>query len=170
MAKVLTDAQESGAPTSETGVHLNDIQVAPVSFMWLDALVEIDATWNPTSWSERLFNVELANPASRVRGIFYRDQLIGYVIAHVVLDEAHIVSLGIRPEFRGQGMGRALLNDLLRVCQLERIQNVTLQVRVSNQAALKLYQRAGFRMVGVRKHYYSDNLEDALTMHLEVSR
>jgi ribosomal-protein-alanine N-acetyltransferase len=152
------------------GAHSGVVQVAPVSHLWLDRLVEIDASWNPKSWSQRLFEQELSNPAARVRGIFIEDNLVGYLIVHVVLDEAHIVSFGVDEAFRRRGLGRALLEDLLRIAKLERVTVVTLQVRYSNEAAQKLYRSVGFKLAGVRKRYYSDNGEDAITMRLELNR
>ncbi|MFN4896476.1 MAG: ribosomal protein S18-alanine N-acetyltransferase [Pseudomonadota bacterium] len=155
---------------NETGVHRGDIQVAPVSHMWLGRLVEIDSTWNPKSWSERLFAQELHNTAGRVRGVFIGAKLVGYLIAHVVIDEAHIVSLGVDPDYRRQGLGRILLNDLLRIAKVENVKVITLQVRASNEGAQRLYRGAGFQVAGVRKHYYSDNNEDAITMRCETRR
>lgn len=157
-----------GAPG--TGAHTGSVQVASVSHLWLSRLVEIDASWNPKSWSQRLFEQELSNPAARLRGVFVDDTLVGYLIAHVVLDESHIVSLGIDPACRGRGLGRVLLEDLLRIARVENIAVVTLQVRSSNEIAQRLYRSVGFKMAGVRKHYYSDNGEDAITMRCEVGR
>ncbi len=151
----------------EAGFHSGETQVAPVSHFWLARLVEIDATWNPKLWSERLFVQELSNPAARVRGVFVADTLVGYSIAHVVMDEAHLVSLGVAPEYRGQGLGQVLLQDLQRIARVENVRVITLQVRISNQVAQRLYRKFGFQVAGLRKHYYSDNGEDALTMRYE---
>ena len=166
----LPDSKGVNVDASEAGAHRGAIQVAPVSHCWLTRLVEIDATWNPSSWSEKLFAQEFNNPAARVRGVFFGETLVGYLIAHVVLNEAHIVSLGVAPDFRRRGAGRALVNDLLRIAKLENITVITLQVRVSNESALRLYRSAGFQLAGVRKQYYSDNREDAITMRLERIR
>ncbi len=144
--------------------------MAPVSHLWIDTLVAIDASWNPKSWSERLFAQELNNPAARVRGVFVGEALVGYLIAHVVLDEAHIVSLGVAPNHRGGGLGRVLLDDFIRIAGIENIKVITLQVRVSNRVAERLYRKVGFQLAGVRKRYYSDNGEDALTMRFDSFR
>ena len=140
------------------------IQLSAISHDWLKELVEIDSTWNPKSWSLRLFQRELHNPASRVRGVFCDGVLVGYLIAHVVMDEAHIVSFGIRPNWRGQGFGNLLIKDFLRIAVVENISVITLEVRSSNTIAQRLYHKVGFAVVGIRRHYYSDNLEDAITM------
>jgi ribosomal-protein-alanine N-acetyltransferase len=155
-----------GSDSDKTGA-LDSVQVSPVSFLWLAELVRIDSTWNPRSWSEQLFRSELESAGSRSRGIFVGERLVGYLIAHFVLDEGHIVSFGIDPAWRGCGLGRRLLEDLLRLADLEGVKVVTLQARVSNVAAISLYQKVGFKIVGVRKNYYSDDGEDAITMRLE---
>lgn len=158
------DSNKPGKIHGQTGVPTGAIQLAPVSHIWLERLVEIDSTWNPSSWSRKLFERELLNPAARVRGVFCDETLVGYLIAHVVLDEAHIVSLGVHPDWRGQGFGNVLLKDFLRVAVFENISSITLEVRASNTIAQKLYQKVGFVVAGIRRHYYSDNSEDALTM------
>ncbi len=151
-----------------TGARQDTFLVAPVSHFWASRLVAIDSTWNPKSWSRQLFERELNQPLSRVRGLFVGNLLIGYLIAHVVLDEAHIVSLGLAPEWRRQGGGRFLLKDFVRYCRLEGITAVTLEVRVSNIPARALYEAHGFAAAGFRRRYYSDNGEDAITMRLEL--
>lgn len=156
-----------GEANGETGVDMG-FHVAPVSHLWLGRLVEIDSNWNPKSWSVQLFEKELSSRSSRVRGLFAGKELVGYLIAHVVCDEAHIVSLGLAPEWRGKGGGRILIGDFLRTCVVERVVVVTLDVRASNIPARKLYESSGFSVVGLRRNYYSDNGEDALTMRREV--
>ncbi|MEN9846904.1 MAG: hypothetical protein RIS36_2051 [Pseudomonadota bacterium] len=160
------ESKTPGEANSESGVDMG-FHVAPVSHVWLGRLVEIDANWNPKSWSVQLFEKELSSRSSRVRGVFAGGLLFGYLIAHVVCDEAHIVSLGLAPEWRGKGGGRFLLSDYLRTCAVERVVSVTLDVRASNLPARKLYESCGFSVVGLRKNYYSDNGEDALTMRRE---
>jgi len=141
--------------------------VAPVSHFWVSRLVEIDSTWNPKAWSQQLFDRELAEPFADVRGLFSDDHLIGYLIAHCVLDEAHIVSLGLDPAWRGRGGGRFLLEDFLRSSRAQGITSITLEVRVSNIPARALYESCGFTVAGLRRNYYSDNNEDAITMRYE---
>jgi ribosomal-protein-alanine N-acetyltransferase len=152
----------------ETGAHQDNYLVAPVSHIWLRRLVEIDSSWNPQHWSERLFGEELANPIARVRGVFLGEQLLGYVLAHVVCEDAHIVSLGVAPDYRRQGAAEFLLSDLLRSLKFEGVKVITLDVRVSNLAAQGLYRKLGFSVVALRKHFYSGDGEDALTMRRGV--
>lgn len=152
----------------KTGANQENFLVAPVSHFWASRLVAIDSTWNPKSWSQQLFERELNEPLSRVRGIFVGNLLCGYLIAHVVFDEAHIISLGLAQEWRGKGGGQFLLQDFLRCCRLEGVNSITLDVRVSNIPARALYERCGFLSAGLRRNYYSDNGEDAITMRHEI--
>jgi ribosomal-protein-alanine N-acetyltransferase len=164
------DSKPPGKLVEETGATVDTFHVAPVSHLWLGRLVEIDSNWNPRSWSVQLFERELSSSSSRVRGLFVQDLLVGYLIAHVVCDEAHIVSFGIAPEWREKGGGKFLLADFLRMAPLEGVVVISLDVRASNQRARNLYSRYGFSVAGVRRRYYSDNGEDALTMRVELPR
>lgn len=139
-------------------------QIGTVSDRWVESLISIDASWNPSSWSRVLFERELVNPCARIRGLFDGEELVGYLIGHIVFDEAHIVSLGIAPAFRRRGGGQVLLDDFVRICKLEGVVRLTLQVRTSNLIARRLYLKNGMLDLGVRKGYYSDNGEDAITM------
>ena len=79
-------------------------------------------------------------------------------------DDAHIVSVGVRTDYRGCGIGELLLIGAIEQAQQRRMPAVTLEVRVSNHIAQNLYKKYGFEEMGVRKGYYSDNREDALIM------
>ena len=163
----IPETEVPGSGGDRAGAHQEAFQVAPVSHFWAARLEEIDSTWNPKSWSKQLFERELAEPLSQVRGLFCDEELVGYLIAHTVLDESHIVSLGLAPEWRRRGGGRFLLQDFLRYCRLQGVNTITLEVRVSNLAARALYEGCGFTVGGLRRNYYSDNNEDALTMRYE---
>jgi ribosomal-protein-alanine N-acetyltransferase len=91
-------------------------------------------------------------------------RLVGYGGFWHVLDEAHISNVAIHPDYRRQGLGRMLLTHLLEEAAAKGATAATLEVRRSNVAAQKLYAGFGFKVIAVRKHYYSDENEDALIM------
>lgn len=93
-----------------------------------------------------------------------RDYILGFAGIWVLVDEAHITSIAVRQTTRGKGVGELLLISVIEISQKLKAAFVTLEVRVSNTAAQKLYTKYGFNQVGVRKHYYTDNREDALLM------
>jgi ribosomal-protein-alanine N-acetyltransferase len=84
-----------------------------------------------------------------------------------MVDEAHVTTFAVLPAYRRRGLGGRLLSALIELAADLGASVVTLEVRLSNVAARRLYQRFGFRPVGVRPHYYSDNGEDALIMTTE---
>lgn len=90
--------------------------------------------------------------------------IVGFLGTWYMHDEAHIVSVGVRSDYRGYGIGELLLIGAIEQAQKRRMQVVTLEVRISNYIAQNLYKKYGFKKMGVRKGYYSDNREDALIM------
>ncbi|MCJ7509924.1 MAG: ribosomal protein S18-alanine N-acetyltransferase [Dehalococcoidia bacterium] len=96
-----------------------------------------------------------------------REPIVGFVGVWLTPDEAHIVTIAVRESQRGRGIGELLLIAVIALAILNDREVVTLEVRASNQAAQTLYEKYGFRNVGVRPHYYSDNHEDAVIMTTE---
>ena len=119
----------------------------------------------PSSMSRRLFNRARSlwggRPSAWQPGQQY---VVGFLGTWYMPDEAHIVSVGVRADFRGFGVGELLLIGAIEQAQQRRMQTVTLEVRKSNYIAQNLYKKYGFETMGVRKGYYSDNREDALIM------
>ena len=93
-----------------------------------------------------------------------REPVVGCVGVWLTPDEAHIVTIAVRESHRGRGIGELLLIAAIALATLNDREVVTLEVRASNQAAQALYEKYGFRKVGVRHRYYSDNHEDAVIM------
>ncbi|MBW4486530.1 MAG: ribosomal protein S18-alanine N-acetyltransferase [Trichocoleus desertorum ATA4-8-CV12] len=90
--------------------------------------------------------------------------LVGLGCFWAIVDEAHITILAVHPDFQGQGLGQALLYALLQKAQQRGLERATLEVRASNQPALLLYEKFGFREAGRRRRYYEDTGEDALIL------
>lgn len=123
-------------------------------------------------WSEYSFKHEVTgNPNSRAwvaekQSAPDRKELVGVLVVWLVLDEAHVGTIAVHPDHRREGLGRALMLTALAEAAKEGAVLVYLEVRRSNQAAIRLYQELGFQIVGERKRYYQDNGEDALLMTL----
>jgi ribosomal-protein-alanine N-acetyltransferase len=90
--------------------------------------------------------------------------IIGFAGLWLMVDEAHITTIAMHPDYRRRGLGEFLLVNLIDIAYTIGAKWVTLEVRVSNTTAQNLYQKYGFREAGVRRRYYSDNHEDALIM------
>lgn len=91
-------------------------------------------------------------------------KLVGYIGILAVLDEADITNVAVDPGFRRMHIGTALLNGLLALAREEKIEHIFLEVRQSNQAAIRLYENAGFSAVDIRKNYYEQPQEDAVIL------
>ena len=131
-------------------------------------LAEIEQECNRPPWDEALFAKEFKNHHAFIYGVRTSGQLVGFLVCHIVMDEAHIVNFGVRESFRGKGLGRALISEVLNELNAEAVRWVTLEVRQSNQPALYLYKSLGFYEAGLRAKYYSDNGEDALLMRANL--
>jgi ribosomal-protein-alanine N-acetyltransferase len=92
------------------------------------------------------------------------DEVVGFAGIWVMVDEAHITTFAVDPRWRRRGIGERMLLALLDLSVARRAREATLEVRLSNIPARKLYEKYGFRPVGIRPRYYSDNGEDALIM------
>lgn len=139
----------------------------------LPAIVSLDQRCLGGLWSEAGYRREMESPNSIFRILSTVDldptslpstpSIIGIGCLWSILDEAHITLLGIDPLYQGQGLGQWLLLYLLTDAHQQELHHATLEVRVSNLPAHKLYQKFGFQSVGRRRRYYSDG-EDALLL------
>ncbi len=148
-----------------------EVVIRPMTLDDLPQVLEIDRLSFPIPWPERSYRFELSeNPSSTLlvatREESGQTRLAGYVGFWWIVDEVHISTLAVHPRFRRQGIGSGLLEAALGQAVLKGADFATLEVRVSNQAALDLYHRFGFHVVGRRAKYYRDNDEDALLMTL----
>jgi ribosomal-protein-alanine N-acetyltransferase len=96
--------------------------------------------------------------------------IVGYAGLWLMVDEAHVTSVSVHPDFRGRGLGKLLMLTLMELAMRLEARWVTLEVRVSNSVARALYEGLGFRQVGIRPRYYTDNDEDAVVMWSEDLR
>jgi [ribosomal protein S18]-alanine N-acetyltransferase len=123
------------------------------------------------TWSERVFWSELAQVDTRHYVVAVEDggggpdvTVVGYAGLAVYADEAHVLTLGVRGDRRGRGVGALLLRDLLDHAQARGVRRVLLEVRAGNVPAERLYARHGFIPIGVRKRYYQPSGADAVVM------
>jgi [ribosomal protein S18]-alanine N-acetyltransferase len=132
----------------------------------LNAIEEIERTSYPTPWSRSMFAGELAKPSSICLGAVEaeKDELVGYLIISRYVDAWHVMNIAVAPEYRRRGIARSLMERLFEVTARDARRGYTLEVRVSNEAAIRLYEELGFKTRGIRRGYYTDNREDALIM------
>lgn len=144
---------------------MNDCIIRRMTLDDVDAVAAIEAATFPTPWSRDAFEQELTrNAVARYLVVEKDGSVIGFAGAWVILDESHITNIAISEEQRGKGYGRQLTEGLMQYLSNLGAAYATLEVRVSNLRAQKLYASVGFITLGKRKRYYEDNGEDALLM------
>jgi ribosomal-protein-alanine N-acetyltransferase len=132
----------------------------------LNAIEQIERTSYPTPWSRSMFAGELAKPSSICLGAVdvEQEEIVGYLIISRYVDAWHVMNIAVAPEYRRRGIARSLMERLFEVTARDARRGYTLEVRVSNEAAIRLYEELGFKTRGIRRGYYTDNREDALIM------
>ena len=131
----------------------------------LKQVVAIDQMSFSLPWPARSFQFELTdNPASRCWVAELDGRVAGRVVAWLIVDEIHIATIAIHPDFRKQGLGEKLLSHTLQSAKTEGAVSSFLEVREGNDAAIKMYRKFGYMESGRREGYYKDNGEDAILM------
>jgi [ribosomal protein S18]-alanine N-acetyltransferase len=144
----------------------NRVELRRLELRDLNAIDEIERASYPTPWSRSMFAGELAKPSSLSLGAFDPEtgELLGYLIISRYVDAWHVMNLAVAPAHRRRKIASMLLDRLFDETAGEGRRGYTLEVRVSNDVAIRLYERAGFKPRGIRRGYYTDNREDALIM------
>ena len=145
------------------------IKIHPMTQKDVDSIEKLESlVYGKHHWSKDSFYSELTNNLARYFCAFTQtDELIGYAGSWLILDEAHITNIAVSSEYRKKGVGEALLTSMIDTCYEEMVKYITLEVRVSNKAAISLYEKYSFKSLGTRKGYYQNNNEDALIMWTE---
>jgi [ribosomal protein S18]-alanine N-acetyltransferase len=142
------------------------IELRPLKLRDLGAIERIERRSYPTPWSRSMFAGELTKSSSVCLGAHDTEthRLVGYLIISRYVDAWHVMNVAVDPEFRGRGIATKLLSHLFEQTAGDGRRGYTLEVRVSNRSAIRLYERLGFKARGIRRGYYTDNREDALIM------
>jgi [ribosomal protein S18]-alanine N-acetyltransferase len=140
------------------------VQIRRLSLADLPEIEVIEQRAYKTPWSRSMFASELAKGTSICLGAFEGDQLVGYVVNSRYVDAWHIMNVAVAPERQRRGIATALLERLFELTRHDERRGFTLEVRVSNDGAIRLYEDLGFEARGIRRGYYTDNREDALIM------
>jgi len=137
----------------------------------LPAVLAIERVSFPNPWHESTFRGEIQNRSISYPWVIVRepgDQVVGYVIFWKIGEEVQVNNIAVHPDFRRRGLGEALLRKVISWVKQQGAQYITLEVRQSNRAAQALYFKLGFKPVGIRRFYYSNPVEDALVMMLDL--
>jgi len=141
------------------------LRVEPMTAADIPAVHDIERASFPVPWPAYAFRQELeTNKLARYLVVRAGPRTVAYGGIWLMVDEAHVTTFAVLPSWRRRGIGARLMLALMDLSLEVGANVVTLEVRLSNIPARMLYQRFGFRPVGVRPRYYSDNGEDALIM------
>jgi [ribosomal protein S18]-alanine N-acetyltransferase len=141
-------------------VVVEPMQLDDVAAVQAIERASFSAPWPPNAYLTELQSNRLAHYMVVRAG----SEVVGYAGLWLMVDEAHVTTFAIHPDWRRQGLGERLLVALLDLAIERRSSEATLEVRLSNLPARRLYEKFGFRPVGIRPRYYTDNNEDALIM------
>jgi ribosomal-protein-alanine N-acetyltransferase len=132
----------------------------------LDGVLDVEAESFTNPWTRQMYAWELQNRSvCHIYVVRMHDcEVAGFCAFWLVLDEIHINNVAIRPQYRGRGIGTALLHHVLAEARRLGARRATLEVRASNEAARRLYERLGFYVAATRRDYYTNPVEDALIL------
>jgi [ribosomal protein S18]-alanine N-acetyltransferase len=142
-----------------------EVQVRRLTYSDLPSVLSIERRSFPTPWSLAMFVLELSKPSGICLAAATEEGLTGYLVCSRYADVWHLMNVAVAPETRRQGIATMLMEQLFG--QAGDDARVTLEVRTSNEEAIAMYRRFGFRPAGHRRRYYHDNGEDALIMWLD---
>lgn len=148
--------------------HISFDRMTPTD---IKTVCEIENLSFSVPWSREMFVAEIReDPFSYFLVARENEarQVVGYVCFLVVFDELHLMNLAVHPLWRRLGIGEELVKNALEVGREKEVKMVTLEVRASNEAARGLYEKLGFRMVAIRRGYYTHPKEDALILRLDT--
>ena len=139
----------------------------------LPQVIAIDRRSFALPWPESSYRFEMLENLSsflKVADVMLPDEsrlIVGVVVVWMILDEAHIATLAVDPNYRGQRIATRLMVSVMREIIRQQARLATLEVREHNTTAQRLYQKFGYKIVGRRSRYYKDNQEDALIMTID---
>jgi ribosomal-protein-alanine N-acetyltransferase len=141
------------------------IRLAPMQPGDLDAVQRIEHASFTTPWPSYAYRQEIeTNRLAHYIVARIGDEIVGFAGMWMMVDQAHVTTFAVDPKWRRKGIGAQMVRALLEMARPLGARQATLEVRLSNLAARRLYEKFGFRPVGIRPRYYSDNGEDALIM------
>lgn len=140
----------------------------------LPEVMDIEKRSFPSPWSLGLFQKELQNSRARCLCARVREGnrsiVAAYIIFWIIAGEAHLHNLAVGKDYRGQGVAYELMQNMKQIAAADHATLQTLEVRASNAEAIRLYEKCGFVVKGIRRNYYSETHENALIMWADINK
>lgn len=135
----------------------------------IEKVLEIENTSFKTPWPKQIFLSEIKKGKAFCRIASNNENSVaGYCVSNLIYDELHILKVAVHEKYRRKGIGKLLIEDAIVFFRDRGAVNVVLEVRVSNESAIALYNKMGFKPVRIRKNYYQTTKEDALVMMMQL--
>lgn len=142
---------------------MDNIKISAMTLPDLNSISDILTCEFDDFWNYNLFKSELENKNSMYIVAKLNNQIVGFAGIWFSVDDIHITNIVVKKNCRNQKIGSLMLNNLIELCENRTQKSITLEVNSNNIPAQKLYQKSGFKNVGIRKKYYN-NTEDAIIM------
>ena len=142
---------------------MDNIKISAMTLPDLDSISDILTCEFDDFWNYNLFKSELENKNSMYIVAKLNNQIVGFAGIWFSVDDIHITNIVVKKNCRNQKIGSLMFNNLIELCENRTLKSITLEVNSNNIPAQKLYQKFGFKNVGIRKKYYN-NTEDAIIM------
>lgn len=131
--------------------------------------VERDVYRGELPWTRSAFLSELHAPMPRLYlAVLFEGEIIAFIGCRFIGNEAHITNVAVHSDYQGQGIGTFLLEEIQRFAIMNGCEAITLEVRMSNHGAQRLYRKMGYVSTAIKRGYYTENNEDALDMRLQL--
>jgi ribosomal-protein-alanine N-acetyltransferase len=152
-------------PSIHSPVLIRPMAVSDIEQVHIIDQLSFSLPWPASAYSYELNENPLSMPwVAEINSPGAVRRVVGMIVVWPIVDEAHIATLAVHPDYRNQGIGQVILAAALREAIIKGCRLATLEVRASNTVAQRLYHRFHFEVVGSRPRYYRDNNEDALIM------
>ena len=143
------------------------MEIVKMTVNHVQQIAQLEKVCFSDPWSENSVASELNNPLSLWLVAVEDQTVLGYVGSQSVLGEADVMNVAVHPDFRRRHIGQVLIERLIEMLREQAVHSLALEVRVSNESAIALYQKLGFVQVGRRPNYYRNPKEDALILRKE---
>ncbi|NIP30127.1 MAG: ribosomal protein S18-alanine N-acetyltransferase [Candidatus Dadabacteria bacterium] len=149
--------------------HLNNYRIQQLDISYIDQVMIIENDSFITPWPREIIIQEAINNKSFCRVSLDENNIVnGYCISLLIYDELHILKIAVHKNYRRMGIANDLINDAFHFFKNKGVLNAILEVRTSNDSAIKLYKKLGFQILRTRRNYYRSSGEDAFVMMLDL--
>lgn len=143
-------------------------KIRHMGFNDLSDVLSIEKVSFRTPWSEGIFRDELFSSLCHNFVATVEEKIVGYICFAIIVDEVHLRNISVHKDYRRFGIASQMMSEMIRTSQERGVLWSTLEVRRSNTAAMKFYEKYGFEIKGIRRSYYRDTGEDAFIMWANV--